>query len=1279
MPKSTSLSTKISLALLAVALAPLLLSQWLTLRSAEHRLFGEIQQRLENIADRKAEQIGGYIAERLMAMELLASNPALARDFARLQAGFDGGVQGPGYRAADAAIRPFYVDFIARGGYYDLFFISLAGDVVFTVKHETDFSSNLETGPYRDTELAITARQARSTLDSVFSNISRYEPSNSPAAFMATPIMDGGRLLGILALQIDQRRFEQVVREDTGLGDTGETVLARLEGERALFLFNLKYDATAALTRTVPLGADYALPVQAAVEGKSGAGLSLDYRGWEVFAAWRYLPETRAGMVVKIDQAEALAPLLQLRRTLWGLAVAVLALAALAGLWLGRRLSGPLRRLRDGAEQIARGRFEQNIESHGNDEIAQLAQSFNYMAAQVRQASERQEELVHRRTQELELANLSLTENERFVRAILDTALSGIVSIDENGIVLSVNRAVQTLFGYQPHEIVGKNINRLMPEPHKSEHDGYLQRYLATGERHIIGAGREVKGLRRDGSLFPLDLAVDEVRQEAGQKRLFVGILADISQRKRLEEELREHQQHLEQLVAMQTAEVRAIVQTTINGIITIDEKGSITTFNPAAEKIFGYAATEVLGRNVSLLMPDPYHSQHDGYLQHFLRTGEQKVIGLGREVTGLRKNGGTFPMFLALGHAVLSNGRHLFVGYVSDITQYKANEKALLEAKEAAEAGSRAKAAFIANMSHEIRTPMNAILGFTEVVLQDTGLAQETAKHVRTIHRSAKGLLGIINDILDISKLESGKLVLEEVAFHLPNLLADTLRTLQQHAAEKNLALELAYDPALPARFRGDPTRLRQVLLNLLGNAVKFTAQGGVTLQVAAGNPPQLYFAVRDTGIGMTPEQVARVFEPFSQADASTTRRFGGTGLGTSISRQIVELMGGDIGVESEYGVGSTFHFSVPLRPAADTDECLYEHDHFVAEGYRSPRAFRVLLAEDVEANATLATLRLEQQGHRVDWVKNGRAAVAAFQARPYDLILMDVQMPEMDGLEATRAIRALENGTGRIAILALTASVMREDSEQCFAAGMDAVVAKPVDFSVLFAEMERLVPSARGQANSHAALPPASQIALDFTVLNGVVDHVKGMDIWRDADAYAQALHYFAAERAGAAEKIADLLAAHPDDNGPARQVAHALVGVAGNLAIVRAAAIARDVDLALQSGQRAAVQTQIPDLHEALAQATKAIGGLRLPETAEPPELPFDPVAVQGLLDDLHEALGQLNPDAAEPPLERLGAYLSANRLAGIRRALDHFDFDAAAEQIRGLAESLEFSER
>jgi PAS domain S-box-containing protein len=768
------------------------------------------------------------------------------------------------------------------------------------------------------------------------------------------------------------------------------------------------------------------------------------------------------------------------------------------------------------------------------------------------------------------------------------------------------------------------------------------------------------------------------IRGESGSPLFMTAIVQDVTERRATENELRQHRDNLAQLVAEQTAQVKAIVDTAVDAIITINQSGIVETINPAAVEMFGWEPEEIIGKNITMLIPQgPIRDQHDSFLTRYIQTKEKRIIGIGREVTGLRKNGSIFPANLSVGHSEFSKGKHLFVGFISDITKQKQAEKELIIAKEAAEAGAKAKAAFIANMSHEIRTPMNAIIGFSEVVIQDRELAPETKKHANTILSSAKSLLGVINDILDVSKMESGKFALENICFHLPNAMAEALRTLEHQAAEKSLDMTINYDAKLPLRFMGDPARLRQVILNLVGNSIKFTEKGSVKITVKFGEQPRmLHFSVIDTGIGMTPEQTTKVFESFSQADEATTRRFGGTGLGTTISKQIIEMMGGEIWVESELGKGSTFHFTANMAEAIKTDGCLFEDDGPQVDEYRSPRLFNILLAEDIEANATLATLRLEQQGHTVQWVKNGREAVEESQANTYDLILMDVMMPEMDGLDATREIRKIEDNSGEsLPILALTASIMREDNDKCLAAGMNGVESKPINFNQLFSTIEKVIPSGAGKPNDKLKIDIQPQVEIDFSHLEKVVDYEKALNTWRAPDVYAKALVAFASERINDANQIEDLLSKDPNDLEPARAVAHTLKGVAGNMGIKVVASLAGEFDENLRSGKLEEVKAKLGELSQALKEAQAAIHKIPLPsDDSSIPMLDFDKQKVKGLMIQLSSTLAELNPDSVEPVLNKLSEYLAKDDLSPIRREVDAFDFDEATVKTRTLANKL-----
>lgn len=569
----------------------------------------------------------------------------------------------------------------------------------------------------------------------------------------------------------------------------------------------------------------------------------------------------------------------------------------------------------------------------------------------------------------------------------------------------------------------------------------------------------------------------------------------------------------LEERVRERTKEIRAILSSAPNALITADKHGFIQSFNPAAENVFGYTQGEVIGKNISIFVPKDHRKSHNDFIANYLRDGKSKIIRTGLEACGIRKDGSQFDAQITIGHTDLSKDKHLFVTFVRDISERKQEERELIKAKEVAEAATQVKADFLANMSHEIRTPMNAIIGFSDLVLKMT-ISKKVKDYVLNVNSSAKNLLSIINEILDYSKIEAGRIELEEICFNLSNLVNDILKTNSLYAEQKDLYVRFNYSDSLPKCFKGDPNKLRQIIWNLVGNAIKFTEKGGITVSLKEDNG-FVHFSISDTGIGIKKENTKRIFDSFTQADNSTVREFGGTGLGTTISKRIVELMGGKIWVESEIGIGSIFHFKIKLPYFECKKECsLYEN--IEQDSIRSSRLFNILLAEDNDLNTQLIQINLsEQLGHSLTCVKDGLQAFNAIKESKgkFDLVLMDYQMPVLDGVSATKKIREWEKNNGnRIPIIALTASVTAQDQDKFTDAGMDSFVKKPINFGELMITMEKVVPIGNGKQNESIPVLKDVKTEITFESIKEIADVTNGIKYWLSEEKYAKALIRFA-----------------------------------------------------------------------------------------------------------------------------------------------------------------------
>lgn len=597
----------------------------------------------------------------------------------------------------------------------------------------------------------------------------------------------------------------------------------------------------------------------------------------------------------------------------------------------------------------------------------------------------------------------------------------------------------------------------------------WLQTFVTNPIKHLVALMQRVSK-DKTFHLRAEKLANDETGMLADS---FNAMLVHLEER---DGELARYREQLEEKVEQRTLElkktslafqeseqiIRAIVDTAADGIITFNQQGQILSLNKAASEIFEYSMDELVGKDLAVIAASQRNSGEELMLAQHLIARARKSAIVGREFEGLSKTGRSFPMELSLTHVALGE-KELFTAILRDITERKAAEAQLIRAKEEAETLARTKSQFLANMSHEIRTPMNGIFGALQIVLKSP-LNPEQKEFLDIMHDSADSLLKIIDDVLDFSKVDAGKLQLEAISFDLRETFKKSLNVILLKAQESKILFDIVVDEMVPALVKGDPHRLGQILINLTSNALKFTSSGGkvsvlVGVESCDQSSIELHFIVKDNGIGIPTEKQKAIFEAFTQADTSSTRRFGGTGLGLAIVTNLVKLMNGKIWVHSRENEGSEFHFTVSLQIQAAVEKKIGLSDMGLLEK-ESLGSINVLLVEDHPINQKVQRRFLENLGLEVTLAENGRQAVEYSSEENFDVILMDCQMPEMDGFEATQAIRTRENSSGKhVPIVAMTAHALVGDRERCLDAGMDAYISKPINEDELKDVLNRIL----------------------------------------------------------------------------------------------------------------------------------------------------------------------------------------------------------------------------
>ena len=670
------------------------------------------------------------------------------------------------------------------------------------------------------------------------------------------------------------------------------------------------------------------------------------------------------------------------------------------------------------------------------------------------------------RREELNLGRITrhAEENAASLRLVLQSNPNAMLIVDRDGKIVEANPSGESVFGFEPGALRGVSVDQLVPGKIRSVRQGDGESFEQAPRARPMGASLDLCARRADGQEFPVEVSLAPLALHG--EPFVVATVVDISSRKRAEAEVRDLNANLERRVEQRTGELmqaesnlRLILDSSADGLYGVDMNGRITFVNSAACRILGCSPADLIGRPAEdLIVPDVNDAASNSTERPLARTlAESRSITVDDEYYR-HASGRTLPVLYST-HPMIRDGA--LVGAVvsfMDITARRALDDAREAALQQAERLARARSDFLANMSHEIRTPLNGVLGLAQVGHREAYNPEQNQEIFGRILDAGRTLLGVVDNVLDFSRIEVGKAHIEAVPVRLRELIDEVMTPITPLADAKGLALQVRYAEDLPARCSTDPVRVKQVLMNLLANAVKFTEHGHVELAIARRDQ-WLHLRVSDTGIGISDEQAGRIFTAFEQADTSTTRKFGGTGLGLSISKRIVELMGGQISLTSSVGVGSTFEVVLPLVvPPPEASEMNTMGSETNGMG-RTPRlaGVRILFAEDNEVNQMVMQAMLRPEGPELTTVGDGRLAVEQVATRgadAFDIVLMDLQMPVMDGYEATRRILEIAPD---LPVIGQTAHVLQEAIEQCHAAGMVGHISKPIDRQDLVATIVR------------------------------------------------------------------------------------------------------------------------------------------------------------------------------------------------------------------------------
>ena len=624
-------------------------------------------------------------------------------------------------------------------------------------------------------------------------------------------------------------------------------------------------------------------------------------------------------------------------------------------------------------------------------------------------------------------------------------SISECVSItDMNDQIIYVNNAFLKTYKFEEHDLIGNSIGIVR----SSNNPAHITEQILPATLQGGWKG-ELLNRRKDGSEFPVLVSTSVVRDDKGEPIALIGVSSDVSERKQSESALLESENRM-----------RSITNSAQDAILMMDANGRIAYWNPAAERILGFTCEEAIGKNLhSFIVPQRFHKAHHKALPEFLLSGKGPAIGKTLDLEAIRKDGIEISVQLSLSTVKVNNQFHA-IGIIRDITEQKKTQAALVKAKLDAELANKSKSIFLANMSHEIRTPLNAIIGFSQLMNRDKQLSDSQKEYSISIIRAGEHLLALINDILELSKVEAGRVILSPADIDLHKFLDDIQMIFMERAKFKNLQLICEKTDELPRYIFVDESKLRQIFVNLIGNALKFTDEGGIAIRTRVDkineDNSQLIVEIQDSGPGIPENEIHKLFGHFEQTSSGISKG-SGTGLGLALSRELAILMGGDIKVLSEVGKGSVFTFQVQIKEG-DSGAIKTNSPKGVISIEKGDHDYRILVVDDKEENLKVAVTLLQLVGFETNEAVNGEDAIAKFEKWNPDLILMDMRMPVMDGYEATRHIKATEKGM-QTPIVALTASTFEDELKHIDSLGMQGYIRKPFREDELFSTIGKIL----------------------------------------------------------------------------------------------------------------------------------------------------------------------------------------------------------------------------